>query len=179
MTFQSYAQRLARRWLLNKTTKKPELINIRTQLAQIARVLILLPESEAEYVHAVKKLTLLDTLFPGAKVVFAKSKGLPPFPAALNKRACVEWAETDKNYWGLPGPALKKGLLADAYDLVVDLNLSFAFFNLAMAHYTTAPLKMCFADPQREEPYNLIISLAEPPSWDRAFDALRRTLASR
>lgn len=175
MSFQSIAQNLGRRWFLRTAHHEPTVVKLPAQLVRTQRVLVLLPENELEYRRAVqqKNLNALQALFPHARLQLVKQKSLLP----VGTVPCKEWDPTELDYRGLPSRELKKRLLSESFDIVLDLSLSFAFINLALAHQAKAPIKIGFADPQREKTHNFIISFSTSPAWDQAFDVLCRKVS--
>ena len=175
MSFQSIAQNLGRRWFLRTAHHEPTVVTLPAQIVRTQRVLVLLPENELEYRRAIqqKNLNSLQALFPHARLQLIKQKSL--LPAATIP--CKEWNSTDLDYWGLPSREMRKRLLSESFDIVLDLSLSFAFINLALAHQAKAPIKVGFADPQREKTHNFIISFSTSPAWDQAFEVLCRKVS--
>lgn len=175
MSFQSIAQNLGRRWFLRTAHHEPTVVTLPAQIVRTQRVLALLPENEFEYRRAVqqKNLNSLQALFPHARLHLVKQKSL--LPAA--PIPCKEWDPTNLDYWGLPSREMKKRLLSESFDIVLDLSLSFALINLALAHQAKAPIKIGFANPQREKIHNFIISFSTSPAWDQAFEVLCRKVS--
>ncbi|HPN35323.1 MAG TPA: hypothetical protein PK843_12470 [bacterium] len=175
MSFQSIAQNLGRKRFLRTAHHEPTVVKWPAQMARTQRVLVLLPENEHEYRRAIqqKNLNSLQALFPHSRLHLIKQKSLPP----VGTIQCKEWDQADLDYWGLPSKEMKKRLLSESFDIVLDLSLAFAFINLVLAHQAKAPIKIGFADPQREKIHNFIISFSTPPAWDQAFTALCRTVS--
>ncbi|NLP10278.1 glycosyltransferase family 9 protein [bacterium] len=175
MSFRSIAQALGKRWFLRTAHHEPTLVKLPAQSIRTQRVLVLLPEDELEYRRAVqqKNLTALQSMFPHARLHLIKHKSLLPAAAV----PCKEWDQADLDYWGLPSREMKKRLVSQSFDIVLDLSLSLAFINLTLAHHTKAPIKIGFADPLREKIYNFIISFSTPPAWDQAFEVLCRKIS--
>lgn len=169
MSLQSFTRRLGQRWFLGRARNKHSLFSLHEQLQKTRNALIMLPDDDAEYKQSLQDLTAVESLLGKAKLTLIRKKSLPA-PAATSQT----WDENDLSYWGLPNRACKNRLLATDYDLVIDLGLSFSTFNALLAHSSSAPLKVCFAHPQREAIYNVILQVSEPSNWHKALTVLKR-----
>jgi len=169
MSIQSFARNLGQRWYLGRAHQKATLFSLHEQLLKTRTALILLPDEAAEYNQTLQNLAEVESLFAKAKVTMVRKKSLPA--PTVNSQT---WDENDLGYWGLPSRACKNRLLAGDYDLVIDLGLTFSTFNALLAHCSSAPLKVCFAHPQREAIYNVILQVSEPSNWRKALAVLKK-----
>jgi hypothetical protein len=169
MSLQSFTRSLGQRWFLGRARNKQSLFSLHEQLGKTRRALIMLPDEPSEYKHSLQDLAEVESLLANAKLTLVRKKTLPA-PAAASQT----WDESDLSYWGLINRACKSRLLAADYDLVIDLGLSFSTFNALLAHNSSAPLKVCFAHPQREAIYNVILKISEPPNLHKALTVLKK-----
>jgi hypothetical protein len=169
MSIQSFSRNLGQRWYLSRARNKQALFSLREQLPKTRTALILLPDDASEYKQILQDIAEVESLLGKTRLTVVRKKSLPA-PATANQT----WDEGDLSYWGLLNRACKNRLLAIDYDLVIDLGLTFSTFNALLAHCSSAPLKVCFAHPQREAIYNVILQVSAPSNWRKALTVLKK-----
>lgn len=144
------------RWYRRKARKNKAQISFNEQMPAARSILVCLPEEKIYFDAMIADMDRLQNIFPLAHIILVYH-GNNIIPAAYDKRfTLVEWNEQCLNRFGLLRPDFIHKLFASPIDIVIDLSIELNFINLSIAQKSSAPIKICFTHPQREELYNFI-----------------------
>ena len=154
-------------------------INIVEALQSPSHILICLPREPEGLQSAQRYLVALSALYPETRVTLLLSKAQNLFDKAPANFVVVAYGSDDRNAIGGLADRVKNQLLATPVDIAIDMNRTFDFLSTSIIWASKAPLRICFAHPERENLYNFIIRLSENSSWDKAIQTLITYLSAR
>jgi hypothetical protein len=165
----------ATRIFVRKKNKSP--VQFSRAYSNARTALVILPENEHHYAVALPVLTLLRNKFYGNRMTIVSNEAVHKVDKAFSSSTIVSVNNTQMNMFFLPKRAVVQRLLAQQFDVLVDLNFSLVPIAAYLCRTANAYLKVGFVQHHADAYYNFQINAMPDRQPKLRYEQLFRTLS--
>jgi|TARA_B100001079_G_scaffold269475_1_gene281767 hypothetical protein len=160
-------------------TNGPVGLAIRKERYPITNLLVLLPK-KPEHSHMARMFiqVLQNAMGPEGRLqirYIAIRRNLEYVDSSINDRL-ITYSKEHVNRWGLPHKSFLDLIFTSQPDAVIDLNLEFDPFTVAIAQHSNAPMRIGFYTEEGEKYYNILIKRKGSDYIEKGFLNIQQLL---
>lgn len=140
--------------LASRLHKQQSIIDFNTALASAKSVLIFMPENLDHFGTARKILKKFKKQLPEKKIVICTNQQAINIDKNSHIDGIIFVTSQDVNFLGFPRKKLTEKITTTDFDMILDLNQDFQPVSSYLSQKSTAPLKVCLYNQQKEPFYN-------------------------
>lgn len=134
--------------------KRADIVDIFGTLSEARTILVCMPYNQNAFGVAKKFVSNITSDFPNASFQFIIRNDFQNMLNGLTKYGTIIVADKDINVFGLPKNELVQKVFSTSYDIVIDLNDDFHLLSTYLCQKSSASLKICLDNRDRELFYN-------------------------
>jgi len=156
--------------------KDSDVVDIFGTLAKARTILVCLPYNSDAFRIAKNFITNLTSDFPNASFQFVVRDSLLEQLDGLKKHGTIIVADKDVNMFGLPKNELVQKVFSMSYDIAIDLNEDFHLLSTFLCQKSSASLKICLDNQDRELFYNFYFRAQQHENLENKYRKLAHYL---
>jgi hypothetical protein len=154
-----------------------EVIDMQDHLSQILTALIIAPSSPQEYPPAARLFGELQLVFPDAHFSLLVENSFAADARSHENFQVITYEAEQIGFHGLPKKELQDIIRTRRFDLVIDLNCDFDLVAACLCQVSSAKLRVCLQNPQRDSLYNFQVRVADHHNVELKYDSLLKYLS--
>jgi len=153
-------------------------IDIVNTLASAKSVIIFMPDKLEHFGIALQFIKDIKNIFAKANLMFFTRKSYQNLLQANQQHGIIFVTSDDVNHLGLPKKKLQQKIVATKYDVAIDLNDDFHFLSTYLCQKSSASLKICLDNSDREPFYNFCFRTDVQKNLEEKYRRLMMFLGS-
>lgn len=137
--------------------KRADVVDIFGTLAEARTILVCMPYKQDAFGIAKNFISNITSDFPNASFQFVVRNDFHNMLNGIKQYGTIIVADKDVNMFGLPKNELMQKVFSTSYDIVIDLNDDFHLLSTYLCQKSSASLKICLDNRDRELFYNFYL----------------------